>query len=110
MATFNENTTIKISNQIQLSTASTGVNITYTTPADSYAIINYGATDPTAQILANINGINITGGTAVNNDKGGTNNFLIGPLHLGPGTTFTLQRNTGLGSIYIFGVEFVNSP
>jgi hypothetical protein len=90
------NTTIKVNAAVNASRSSLGT--VYTAPANGYAIV---------QVYDNLNGnINMPGAALLNqlNGQAGLTQF-----YLGPGQYIEISSYTA-GTVYVYGVEFVNTP
>lgn len=105
MATYSENTSIKIQAPIsQNGSASLSASTLYSCPANSYAIV-------TLQIAGVASGVIKVGGKVFMVGPGGVGFTLLTGVYVGPGQTVVIEENTG-GSVtgFVSGVEFKNSP
>lgn len=100
MATYSNNTTIRISGAIAVS-INTGGTTLYTCPANSYAVVNVNWS--TAIVWVRVGGANI-GNPGVFSAAGMLNN-----IHVGPGQSVTTSAGAGL-DWNLYGVQFTNSP
>lgn len=115
MATYSNNTTIKIDSKINLSASSTypaaPASSSYTVPANKYLAFQV---DSSASGTGGTSSVSIDGVTVVSSSSSSTSNRVFN-VKAGPGCVVTVSANNGSvpgssGSASLHGVLFSNTP
>lgn len=115
MATYSNNTTIKIDSKINLSASSiypsAPASSSYTVPANKYLVFQANSD---ANGAGGSSYVSIDGATFVSSNSSSTSNKIFN-VKAGPGSVITVYASNGTvpgssGSAYLHGVLFANTP